>query len=274
MKNLVISGGTDGMGKAIALTYLRRGDRVTIVGRDPRKGEAILAQAREIGAGERVHFLRADLSLVAENRKTIDEIAVTLPAVDALVLCARYFRSTRWETADGFEGTFALEYLSRFLLSHGLRTLLEKADAPVIVNVSGPGMAKGEIRWDDFGFQHGYHGAAAQLHAGVANDLLGVAFAATYPATRTRYVLVHPGGVATSFSGEYDAESARHVAQLQQTGRPVAEGIVPIVARIDSPPAAPVSAFVRSQQINLAAPDFDERSAMRLRDLTQRLLGE
>lgn len=34
MKTLVITGGTDGMGKAIAGTYLDRGDTVVIVGRD------------------------------------------------------------------------------------------------------------------------------------------------------------------------------------------------------------------------------------------------
>ncbi|WP_344842921.1 hypothetical protein [Nonomuraea dietziae] len=34
---------------------------------------------------------------------------------------------------------------------------------------------------------------AAQMQAGRADDLLGVAFAAEHPAARTRYVLVNPG---------------------------------------------------------------------------------
>ncbi|MEV0402029.1 SDR family NAD(P)-dependent oxidoreductase [Actinoallomurus sp. NPDC050550] len=66
MRTIVISGGTDGMGYALARTYLSRGDTVVILGRDPGKGEAFRAAVG--GAGERAVFLQADLSLVAENR--------------------------------------------------------------------------------------------------------------------------------------------------------------------------------------------------------------
>lgn len=38
MKNIVISGGTDGIGKALALTYLIRGDNIIVIGRKRREG--------------------------------------------------------------------------------------------------------------------------------------------------------------------------------------------------------------------------------------------
>ncbi|GAA3166554.1 hypothetical protein GCM10010466_66690 [Planomonospora alba] len=136
-KTIVISGGTDGMGRALASTYLGRGDTVVIIGRDAAKAATLPG----------AHFIPADLSLVSENRRVLKEINDRYPAVDALVLCARYFRSSRFVTAEGVEGVFALEYLSRFLLSHGL-------DRPrVIVNVSGPtpGVPTGRIHWDGSG---------------------------------------------------------------------------------------------------------------------------
>ncbi|MFD2765931.1 SDR family NAD(P)-dependent oxidoreductase [Micromonospora eburnea] len=252
MKTIVITGGTDGMGRALARTYLERGDTVAIIGRDKEKA-AMLPNA---------HFIPADLSLISENRRVIEEINSAFPTVDALVLCARYFRSTRFETADGVEGTFALEYLSRFLLSHGL------TDPQVIVNVSGPGLPMDAIHWNDLMLEHGYNGVAAQMQAGKANDLLGVAYATQHRVSRTRYVLINPGGVSTSFAGEYDAPTAAHVASLRRYGKPVEEGIKPIVTRIDHPPAEPLSAFMQDQPISLDQPSFDPRAAARLHELT------
>jgi NAD(P)-dependent dehydrogenase (short-subunit alcohol dehydrogenase family) len=260
------------MGRALALTCLNRGDSVIVLGRDAGKGAAFLQAARNLGAAARASFIRADLSLVTENKKAIGEIAAAHPVVDALVLCARHFRSTRLQTAEGLENTFALEYLSRFLLSHGLAGSLERAGNPVIVNVSGPGVPKPEIRWHDPGLKQGYDGVKAQLQAGRANDLLGVAFAAEYGAGPIRYILLNPGGVATSFSGEYDEASAAHVEALKKFGKPVEAGIAAIIARIDEPPAGPLSAFVESQRISIHGGDFDPAAAARLAALTHDLL--
>ncbi|MGW7517309.1 SDR family NAD(P)-dependent oxidoreductase [Streptomyces sp. NPDC054796] len=282
MKTVVISGGTDGMGRALAHARLRRGDSVVIVGRDEGKGQAFLADAAAMGAGARAYFVAADLSLVAENRRVLAELAEGFPVVDALVLCARHFRSDRLETAEGLENTFALEYLSRFLLSHGLAGALARAAAPLVVNVSGPGIPVGRVRWEDPLFTRGYDGVAAQMQGGRANDLLGVAFAegygahATAPDTggaRARYVLLDPGAVATSFSGRYDAATAAHVAELKRRGKPVEQGIVPIDALIDAPPAEPLSAFAETRRIGLEHPSFDKGDARRLHDLTLGLLA-
>lgn len=272
MKTIVISGGTDGMGKALARTFLDRGDTVVVLGRDAEKGAAFLDTAGRLGASARAVFIRADLSLVEENKKAIAQITETFPAVDALVLCARHFRSTRLRTAEGFENTFALEYLSRYLLSHGLVASLRQAADPVIVNVSGPGVPKPDIHWDDIGLERGYDGVAAQMQAGRANDLLGVAFAAEHRTGPISYVLVNPGGVATSFSGQYDTATAAHVERLKRFGKPVNEGIAPIVACLDRPPAEPLTAFVEHRRISLDDDDFDPPAAARLHDLTRHLL--
>ncbi|MFE3450842.1 SDR family NAD(P)-dependent oxidoreductase [Nonomuraea sp. NPDC059194] len=254
----MITGGTYGMGAELARTYLRRGDTVVIVGRDKdRDADKALPGA---------HLIAADLSLVSENRRVIDEINATYPTVDALVLCARYFRSTRFVTAEGLEATFALEYLSRYLLSHAL------TDPEVIINVSGPGVPMGRIHWDDMMLERGYDGVAAQMQAGRANDLLGAAFAAERAAGRTRYVLINPGPVSTAFRGEYDAATAAHVERLKRYGAPVAEGVQPIIARIDAPPAAPLSAFLQTTPISLDHPSFSPEAAARLSGVTRDLL--
>jgi NAD(P)-dependent dehydrogenase (short-subunit alcohol dehydrogenase family) len=102
MKTIVITGGTDGIGRYLADTYIKRGDRVVVIGRDAEKGRAF----RDSAGGSAV-FLQADLGELAEIRAVIRTLLVRCPAIDALVLCARSDRSRRAETADGIEATFS-----------------------------------------------------------------------------------------------------------------------------------------------------------------------
>jgi hypothetical protein len=164
MAATVITGGTDGIGRALADTYLDRGHNVLVVGTSSEKGKRFLEAAASRGAGDRAQFLRADLSLVAENNRTIDWIAERYPAIDVLVLGARYHRSTRVETADGFESNFALFYLSRFLLSHGLVSVLRRAEHATVLNFGGSGLT-GPVRWDDLQLRRNYPGTGATSSA-------------------------------------------------------------------------------------------------------------
>ncbi|RUS47012.1 SDR family NAD(P)-dependent oxidoreductase [Cohnella sp. AR92] len=274
MRNIVITGGTDGIGKALAMTYLERGDRVIVVGRNAEKGFALLAAARDMNAGERASFIQAELSLVLENKRVIEEIKDRLPALDALVLCARHYRSSRMVTAEGFEDNFALFYLSRFVLSYGLIELLEKADNPIIANVAGPGYNLSAIQWDNLELARDYHGGAALGQGGKLNDLLGVAFAENNKGSRIKYALFHPGIVSTSFSGEYDESTAAHITELKKHGKSIADAVAPIIARMDAPPAEPLSAFVEGERISVEHEAFGKSAARRLYEMTLSLLME
>jgi NAD(P)-dependent dehydrogenase (short-subunit alcohol dehydrogenase family) len=272
VQTFVITGGTDGIGRALALAYLRRGDEVAVIGRDAAKGASFLDDAARIGAGDRARFVLADLSLVGETRRAIGEIRAAFAKVDVLVLCARYYRSSRVVTAEGFEHTFALSYLSRFVLSYEMADLLDAADTPVVLNVCGPGSG-GAIRWHDLGLAEDYHGLTALAHSGPLNDLLGVGFAERRPSQKVRYVLFHPGVVATGFAGQYDPETARQIEVMRATAKPVEEAIAPMLAVLDDPPSAPLSAFVVGEPLRLDGPGFDPAAARRLHAETKRLIA-
>lgn len=270
MKTLVIAGGTEGIGRHLAETYARRGDHVVVIGRDEVKAKALLDSVDGPG---RIEFVQADLSLLAETRAVVTQLLARFAAVDALVLCARHYRSARAVTAEGFEENFALFYLSRFLLSHGFRPALEAAPEPVIVNVAGPGADLSLVQWNDLQLEHGYQGGLALGQGGKLNDLLGVAFANQHTGGSTRYVLVHPGVTATSFSGTYDPATLPHINHMKQHGRRVEDSAEPIIRLIDHPPAEPLSAFVEGERISVHTNGFDAAAAGRLDRLTRTLLA-
>lgn len=273
MRTYVVAGGTTGMGNGLALHHLRAGDRVTIVGSDPAKGRRFLDEAARLGAAERAAFIRADLTSVAENVRVIEEVKFRHTALDGLILTAIRAFSRRVETPDGFEGTFALYYVSRFLLSYGLTDLLEKGGRPMIVNLCGVGVTKGKIHWDDLSLKDGFGTVKAMLQGGRATDLLGVGYAANHPDGRTRYLLHHPG--FTDSGTDSLKQPAKAVVQVlaKLFAQPVEKSIQPIIELMENPPAGRLLAYDRRTPVDPALPTLDTASARRLYELTRHLLG-
>ncbi|MDR7273642.1 SDR family NAD(P)-dependent oxidoreductase [Catenuloplanes atrovinosus] len=244
-KTVVISGGTSGIGRATALARAARGDRVIVIGSRPDAP------------------YRADLTTIAEVRRVAAEIARDHPVVDALVLCANRIFPRRTETPDGLEATFALYYLSRYLLGELLAPQLDAAGNPVIVNVSGTGITAGRVRWEDPQFTRGYGAIRAQVQAGRANDLLGVAHTG-----RARYVLYHPGFTRPG-SHPNPLVSGVISGLARVAARPVDESARPIAAWIDAPPAAKLTAIDRGRPVPLSLRTLNPGDAARLRAYTE-----
>lgn len=274
MRTVVVTGGTDGLGKGLALHYLRRGARVVAVGSTPAKGEALLAEAGP--AADRAVFLRADLTSVAAARRLATRIAADHGPVDALILCAQRYRLTgpRALTPEGFEHSFALSYLSRYVLGHGLRTSLEASPRPVVLNVATPGVPLGRIHWDDLQLTRSYSGTRAVLQSFRANDLLGVSFAELYGRSGpVRYVTYNPGVVATGMPDHLPGVLRTLAkASFKVLATPVDRALPPMTGLVDDPPAEPFTAFRGDRRIRTDRPAFDRDAALRLHCLTRDLL--
>ncbi|WP_106403461.1 SDR family NAD(P)-dependent oxidoreductase [Actinocorallia populi] len=274
MRTYVITGGTDGMGRGLGLHLLGRGDRVVAVASGEEKGRAFLREAEQRGAADRAVFLRSDLSTVAGMHAVLREVAATTEAVDAVVFGAQRFRPRREETEDGLEFTFALAYLSRHVLGHGLLPLLERAESPVIMNLAGPGGLPGTVHWHDLQLCDGYTGTRAAMQSSRCNDLLGVHFPARHPTARTRYVLYNPGFVRTAMADPLPAPLRVLTKTLALLfAQPADKAVVPIARLLDHPPAEPVSAFKRRARLPLEGEDFDPVRAERLDRITAELLA-
>jgi NAD(P)-dependent dehydrogenase (short-subunit alcohol dehydrogenase family) len=251
-KIVIVAGGTTGMGRATALARAARGDDVTVIGRSRRD------------LPSSVRFLAADLSTIAEVERVAAEITARHDRVDALALFANRPLPRRTETADGLEYTFALYYLSRYLLTARLAPLMS-ADA-VVVNVAGVGTAKGGIQWADPQLHEGYGIVRAQLQAGRANDLLGVAHEG-----RARYVLYHPGFTRSGLDGHPNPVLRGVLKTLALfAARPVATSVAPVVEWIGHPPADLLTTSDRGRPVDLSG---KEAEARRLMAYTERLLA-
>ena len=78
----VISGGTRGIGRAIAEAFLRDGASVVVSGRDAAKGQRAM---EEIDAGDRAHFVQGDSAIREDCDRLIDETVAKYGRIDILV---------------------------------------------------------------------------------------------------------------------------------------------------------------------------------------------
>jgi NAD(P)-dependent dehydrogenase (short-subunit alcohol dehydrogenase family) len=153
-QRILVTGSTDGHGRQLAGALAQRGPSVLVHGRDREKVDVALA---ETGAQS---GLVADLTDLQQVRSLAGEAG----QLDALVNNAGIIVPERRESADGYELTFAVNYLSHFLLT---RLLVPKLREPArIVNVSSLGQAP--IDFDDLMFERGYDGYAAYARSKLA----------------------------------------------------------------------------------------------------------
>jgi NAD(P)-dependent dehydrogenase (short-subunit alcohol dehydrogenase family) len=182
---VLVTGGTAGIGRAVAEALADHGHRLIIVGRDATRAGEVLA--RLSGSGHR--YIQADLALMHDTARVADEVTEPLSAV---VACAGVLAVAPEWTDDGFERTLALNYLSRFVLVRRLLPRLQPAGR--IVLVANAGKYADTLDLDDLHLRRGGRGLMVAGRTQFANDVFAVELAER---TGLAVSCVYPGLVAT-----------------------------------------------------------------------------
>src|SRR6266511_4074682 len=148
-RTAVVTGGTGGIGRAVAVELARRGYRVLIVGRDAARGSAVLAALDEAHPGGDHALIRADLALLRDTAHVADEIARRTDRLDAVMLCAGVLSTVAEWTDENLERGLVLNYLSRYLLLRRLLPLLAQAPSGRVVLVANAGKYRDTLDLDE-----------------------------------------------------------------------------------------------------------------------------
>jgi NAD(P)-dependent dehydrogenase (short-subunit alcohol dehydrogenase family) len=143
-KTVLVTGGTSGIGEAIARAYAAQGADVVITGRSEDRGRQIADSLTK--GGMHVRFIQADL----ENLDDVRRLAQAIDRLDVLVNNAGAFPfgATHEIASDVFDSTFALNVKAPFFLTGSFAPRMAANGGGAIVNVSTmvasfglPGMA-------------------------------------------------------------------------------------------------------------------------------------
>jgi NAD(P)-dependent dehydrogenase (short-subunit alcohol dehydrogenase family) len=199
---VAITGAGSGIGLAAAtrLATLGAGIRLLVRGEDKaaRAREAILRAAPDADLGTYL----VDLGDLEAIRRTVEDMSEREERLDALVNNAGALLSTRMESRDGFEMTFATMVLGPFVLTNGLVPLLERtattAGVARVVNVASGGMYLQRLHLDDLQMEREpYRGSLAYARAKRAQVTLTREWARRLLDRRISVNAMHPGWADT-----------------------------------------------------------------------------
>lgn len=198
-KICLVTGATNGIGKATAQSLAQLGATVIIVGRDAQKTTRVVEEIRSTSGNLRVGSMLADLSSEQEVRRLADEFKSKYSRLHVLLNNAGGFFMQRQLSVDGIETTFALNHLAGFLLTNLLLDTI-KASAPArIINVSSNAHTSGKIEFDNLQGEREY-GPRAYDNSKLANILFTMELARRLEGTGVTVNALHPGFTATGFA--------------------------------------------------------------------------
>lgn len=136
-KTALVTGATDGIGKALALKLLALDWEVVIVGRSPQKCAETVGELQRLTNRKHISALEADLGVLLKTQAVCDRFLATHGALDLLVLNANAIANERIVTSEGNEMNFAIGYLSRILMLKKLEKTLSATPGSQVLSVIG-----------------------------------------------------------------------------------------------------------------------------------------
>jgi NAD(P)-dependent dehydrogenase (short-subunit alcohol dehydrogenase family) len=266
---VLVTGATDGLGKAVVTELARAGATVLLHGRDEARGAATLAELRAETGNERLSWYRADLSSLDAVRGLAEAVSADHERLDVLVNNAGIGTvdpggGQRLESKDGYELRFAVNYLAPFLLTRLLEPLLVGSAPARIVNVSSAGQAP--IDFDDVMLERGYDGVRAYCQSKLALVMLTFDVADELRESNVTANCLHPGTYMPT-----KMVLAAGVTPLDS----LETGVRATMRLVAGPELEGVSGryFNRLDEAQAHAQAYDPEARSRLREVSERLVG-
>ncbi len=201
-KICLISGGNSGVGKAMATGLARSGATVIILCRNKEKAEQTTDEIIYKTKNGNIDYMLADLSVQNSIRQLAETFKSKYADLHVLSNNAGILSMKRKLTADGIESTFAVDYLSHFLLTNLLLDLLKSSRPSRIITVAGgPSiLKKTKINFDDIQFENKYNGIKAAVQAALARTIWTYELAKRLSGTSVTANSFHPGLVQSNLT--------------------------------------------------------------------------
>jgi NAD(P)-dependent dehydrogenase (short-subunit alcohol dehydrogenase family) len=266
-KTCLITGANSGIGKETALALAQMKANLVMVCRNKDKGESARREVSKKTGNDSVDLLLCDLASLAEVRTLAAEVRNRYGKLHILVNNAGLF-SFSGKTEDGFESTFAVNYLAPFLLTNLLLELLESGAPSRIVNVSSVAHFSGHVDLESIEKGRGPSGWGAYSNSKLALVMFTYELARRLRGTGVTANCLHPGAVATSI---WRIPSGL----MRPFMKSAKEGAETSIYLASAPEVEQVSGeyFENKSARKSSEASYDEKMALALWDSTSKLVG-
>jgi NAD(P)-dependent dehydrogenase (short-subunit alcohol dehydrogenase family) len=266
---ILVTGATDGLGRAVATELAQRGATLLLHGRDEARLADTVGRIRAESGNEDLGTYRADFSSLEEVAGMAERIERDRDRIDVLVNNAGVGSTLpgdgmRMESRDGHELRFAVNYLAHFLLTRRLAPLIVRSAPARIVNVSSAGQMP--IDFDDVMLERAYDGTRAYCQSKLAQVMFTFDLAEELRDTRVTVNCLHPASLMPT---KIVMHARGHSVSTLE------EGLAATVRLVADPELDGVSGryFDGQSEARAHAQAYDAGARRRLRELSDRLVG-
>jgi len=270
----LLTGATQGIGRAAAQALAPMGLELVLVARDRGRLEALATELRGRTPGAKVSVQVGDLSRMSEVRRVAADFRAAHDRLHLLLHNAGALFAQREVTPEGVERTLALNHLAYFVLTEELLPLL-KASAPArIVNVSSDAHRWRHIDFDDLMVTRTkYRPFVAYGRTKLMNILFTRELAQRLAGTGVTVNALHPGFVRSGFAQNNPGTLAGLVKLGQVFARSPERGARTLVYLATSPEVEGVTGkyFHDEREVEPSPAAQDAEVARRLWEVSERL---
>ena len=202
-KFFVITGANTGTGFEASKILLSKGAEIVMLNRNETKSAKAISDLKsKFGANAKVSYIKMDLSELSSVRNAAEEVAKTIPKIDALICNAAIAQvPTQKFTTDGFESQLGVNHYGHFLLCGLLYHKLEQSKGRiVVVGSEGYKMGIKTIQFDDMNWNKNYNPMNTYCHSKLAQIMFAYELQDRIKAANNQLevYVCHPGASATS----------------------------------------------------------------------------
>lgn len=197
VKTILITGATDGIGKQTAIDLAKLGHKVLIHGRNEPSAQKSMVEILNLVPDANLEPFAADLSSLEEINNLVLAISKKNAFLDVLINNAGVFTVNRQVSRDGFEMSFAVNFLAPFFLSHLLLPLLNVHSSSRIVNVSSVAHKRGRLVLEDLQSEQSFDNYKAYADSKLMLIYLTYELADRLAVENITVNALHPGTITT-----------------------------------------------------------------------------
>ena len=278
-KTCLVSGATNGLGRTAAFELARLGATVVLVSRRSQRLEETRQAIYQATGNAHLHSLQADLSSMAEVRRLADLFCQLSPQLDILINNVGVTLLRYQASPEGYETTWALNYLGHFLLTHLLLDPLEEAarqnGEARVIEVSSNMYRLSRPRFEQRRGSAGYNGVYAYAQSKRAMLVFVHKMARCLQDSGVTINAVTPGAVRTHIATDSVRWAALAMRLVNLFALPVEQGVQPILRLALAPELSGLSGgfYVKNRRAALDRHCTDPAVARQLWQISSEMSG-
>jgi len=264
-RTILVTGATDGHGRALAERLAKTGATILIHGRDIAKGEQTIAEISKATGNDRLEWYQADFADLTQVHDMTERIRDYHTQLHVLINNAGIGgRGNREVSKQGHELRFAVNYLAGFALIRGLYPLMNqtaKLSPTRIINVSSAGQMP--INFDNVMLLEKYDAHRAYCQSKLAQIMMTFDLADRWNDTNVAAVALHPS-------------TFMNTKMVDTPMSTVEEGVIATSRLVNAPSTAAINGkyFNVMDEADAHIQAYDVEARTRLRELSEELTGE